>query len=480
VAVSVDYQCLDGSPFAVTFARTDDVDIRWIIDREHAPRARTPLADAVIRIGRPGAEQAYTESGLTLLSTIAREPPLANGYDYIVDEPLPVTERDAFAAGLRELSSRYGGTRATWLAHTLPRVQVGCTWLQDAPSDTAFRDLAELRSYVWSHTAIAGVLARNDIRAVAELCAPVVGADRAEFVAYQLAQGHDNETVHGDVSTFAGLSTSWTIDHPTIKERADLTDLEARLLQQVRATDVSRDATTRRSELAASIRSALPVGVRSQFDARVDRLDAFTFVREARARWQLIATGAMRNVVRARGAELADAGVLETVDDVFFLLPDDYDKPSANVGRYVAARRTDHEHWLRVTPPAVIGNVSMPPPTPNAGDVIRGAPGAPGVASGTARVLVDLDEADRLMPGDVLVTTMTSPPWTPLFAVASAVVTDSGDALSHVAIAAREYGIPCVVGTNVATALVRDGETVIVDGDAGTVRGARAKGGGDG
>jgi pyruvate,water dikinase len=85
-------------------------------------------------------------------------------------------------------------------------------------------------------------------------------------------------------------------------------------------------------------------------------------------------------------------------------------------------------------------------------------------------VILELDDADRLEPGDVLVTTMTSPSWTPLFGLAAAVVTDAGDALSHVAIAAREYGIPCVAGTALATVRLRDGVRVVVDGDAGTVR----------
>jgi pyruvate,water dikinase len=186
----------------------------------------------------------------------------------------------------------------------------------------------------------------------------------------------------------------------------------------------------------------------------------------------------MRRVVITRGIALADQGVIDDPADVFFLLPDEYDEPSPDLARDVGIRRAEHAHWLSVTPPAVIGNVSGTSQSGPIGDVIQGASGAPGVATGTARVVLDLVDADRLMPGDVLVTTMTSPPWTPLFAVASAVVTDSGDALSHVAIAAREYGIPCVVGTHVATALVRDGETVIVDGDAGTVRGARTGGGG--
>jgi hypothetical protein len=63
----------------------------------------------------------------------------------------------------------------------------------------------------------------------------------------------------------------------------------------------------------------------------------------------------------------------------------------------------------------------------------------------------------------------TAPPWTVLFSIVSAVVTDSGGVLSHSAIVAREYGIPCVVGTGDATKRIPDGALVTVDGDSGTV-----------
>ena len=72
-------------------------------------------------------------------------------------------------------------------------------------------------------------------------------------------------------------------------------------------------------------------------------------------------------------------------------------------------------------------------------------------------------------PGDVLVTRITTPAWTPLFAMASAIVTDVGGPLSHSSIVAREYGIPAVLGTGVATQRLATGQQVTVDGDAGTV-----------
>jgi pyruvate,water dikinase len=71
--------------------------------------------------------------------------------------------------------------------------------------------------------------------------------------------------------------------------------------------------------------------------------------------------------------------------------------------------------------------------------------------------------------GDVLVAVTTTPAWTPLFTMASAVVTDIGGPLSHSSIVAREYGIPAVLATGNATRRIQDGQTVTVDGGAGTV-----------
>jgi phosphoenolpyruvate synthase/pyruvate phosphate dikinase len=101
---------------------------------------------------------------------------------------------------------------------------------------------------------------------------------------------------------------------------------------------------------------------------------------------------------------------------------------------------------------------------------VKGLPGSAGVARGTARVIHSLAEAGKLQPGDVLVAISTEPPWTPLFATASAIVTDSGGVLSHSAVVAREYRIPAVVGTGMATTTFKDGQLLEVDGNAGTVR----------
>ena len=101
--------------------------------------------------------------------------------------------------------------------------------------------------------------------------------------------------------------------------------------------------------------------------------------------------------------------------------------------------------------------------------MLRGIGASTGQVTATARVLGGPADFGRLQPGDVLVASITTPAWTSLFAMAAAVVTDIGGPLSHSSIVAREYGIPAVLGTNVATRRIPDGARVRVDGDTGTV-----------
>jgi phosphohistidine swiveling domain-containing protein len=103
------------------------------------------------------------------------------------------------------------------------------------------------------------------------------------------------------------------------------------------------------------------------------------------------------------------------------------------------------------------------------GNQIKGVGASAGRVTGTACVLHGPEEFDRMQPGGILIAKMTTPAWTPLFAMASAVVTDIGGPLSHGSIVAREYGIPAVLGTGAATRVIQDGQQITVDGDAGLV-----------
>ena len=103
------------------------------------------------------------------------------------------------------------------------------------------------------------------------------------------------------------------------------------------------------------------------------------------------------------------------------------------------------------------------------GNVIKGLGASAGKVTATARLLFSPEDFGRMKQGDVLVAVTTTPAWTPLFTMASAVVTDIGGPLSHSSIVAREYGIPAVLATGNATRHIRDGQTITVDGGAGTV-----------
>jgi pyruvate,water dikinase len=102
-------------------------------------------------------------------------------------------------------------------------------------------------------------------------------------------------------------------------------------------------------------------------------------------------------------------------------------------------------------------------------NVLKGVPTSAGKVTAPACVLRGPEDFSRMRPGDVLVAGTTTPAWTPLFAMASAVVTDIGGPLSHGSIVAREYGIPAVMGTGVATRRIHSGQVITVDGGAGVV-----------
>ncbi|WP_338243645.1 PEP-utilizing enzyme [Aurantiacibacter hainanensis] len=100
---------------------------------------------------------------------------------------------------------------------------------------------------------------------------------------------------------------------------------------------------------------------------------------------------------------------------------------------------------------------------------LRGFAACNGVVEGTARVIKSVKEIDRIQQGDILVCQVTNPTWSPLFQKISAAVSDIGGSMSHMAIVAREYNLPAVVGTGNATQKIADGATIRVDGGKGTV-----------
>lgn len=195
------------------------------------------------------------------------------------------------------------------------------------------------------------------------------------------------------------------------------------------------------------------------------------------------------------GERLVADGCLAAPDDVFFLHRDEVTAALLEGGDRrdaAAARRASVEAATALDAPPTLGVPVPPPPgTPmdplleailvrlagrrppqpmaEARTMLTGHAVSAGVATGTARVVRSLAEAAKLDEGDILVCEMTLPPWVPLFALAAAVVADTGGQMSHCAIVAREFGIPAVVGTQVGTRVIPDGATITVDGTRGEV-----------
>ncbi len=204
----------------------------------------------------------------------------------------------------------------------------------------------------------------------------------------------------------------------------------------------------------------------------------------------------VRRVLLEFGTRLAASGCVETRDDIFYLTPEELKETAAKLPGIIqrqgliSERMALEKHFGACNPPPFLGTMPSEPPPDNpymrmvmkflAGpepasaktpqNEIKGHPGSPGSVQGIARVVSDLPDAKKISPGEILVTRFTLPSWTPLFANIAAVVTDSGGILSHSAIVAREYGIPAVVGAEMATSAIQDGKMIEVNGDTGIVR----------
>jgi rifampicin phosphotransferase len=251
-----------------------------------------------------------------------------------------------------------------------------------------------------------------------------------------------------------------------------------------------------REQSVAAAREQLrgyPQAVREQFDSSLKAAQEGNFVSEDHNYWiDFRASFEVRQVFLEFGRRFAESGVIARADDVFYLFVDEVaatarELPGGDRRELVAERRAEMEHFQAIRPPLTLGTPPPGPPPDSAfgraigkvvgapqtstePGVVRGNAGSPGSTRGPARVVRTLAEAEKLRPGDVLVTITTAPPWTPLFATASAVVTDVGGVLCHCAVVAREYGIPAVVGTGIGTLAIQDGQMLEVDGNAGVVR----------
>ncbi|MEM9853573.1 MAG: PEP-utilizing enzyme [Pseudomonadota bacterium] len=199
----------------------------------------------------------------------------------------------------------------------------------------------------------------------------------------------------------------------------------------------------------------------------------------------------LRTVLIAIGKKMVALDMLDDAEDINFLRYNELralvgDKDAYDARELVSDRRDEDEDATEKRPPDWLGTATQEaldfpyaglwgfperfhrkPPT-KAGE-ITGLAASPGVIEAKARVITSLDQFHTVEEGEILVCRMTNPAWVVLFTQISGLVTDAGGTTSHSAVVSREFGLPAVVGTSVATKDIKTGDTLRVNGTTGVV-----------
>src|SRR4051812_25207928 len=287
-------------------------------------------------------------------------------------------------------------------------------------------------------------------------------------------------------------------------------ELPAQLLRAIRTAIDTGMGDSGVDARIADVRAKVPEEHRETFDELLGEARLLYRLRDERGVYSDIwASGIMRRAVLAAGRRVAAAGrihepehLLDAGFDEMRALVEGTGGPSADE---LAARADYRKAHTAKDAPATLGSPPPPPPDPppppppppsplpppvgglwragalalgalfptpraeHEGARLRGLAASPGVYEGSARLVSGPSDFNRIVQGEVLVTTSTTEAFNILLPLLGAIVTDSGGLLSHSAIVAREYGIPGVVGTREGTERIADGTRVRVDGDAGEV-----------
>ena len=364
-----------------------------------------------------------------------------------------------------------------------------------AMSTTPALALAELSRLAATRPALHELVERADREAVSQLSRADPEFDAA-FQHYQRG--------------YAMRARRYDVAEPTLAETPELTlaTLRDQLRRGYDGTRQVAALASRRSAVLAEARELLATreeADRARFERALARAVAAHPVHEENEFFTVSVPLALaRTSLRELGRRLASRSVVADADDVFFLERDEALTAFADAGdrRELVMRRKGERAWVLAHPgPASFGQAPAQLPLsvlPSEERTVMGAmlwavdlifaaarsaqrqsaeattitgiAASPGRYTGTVRVVGGEHEFDKIQAGDVLVCPVTSPVWSVLFSRIGGLITDTGGVLSHPAIIAREYGVPAVVATGNATAVLRDGQRATVDGDAGVVQ----------
>ena len=536
----------------IVFPSPQEIEGYWDWDKIHAPRPLSPLAgDTVVMSMGEGFTIAQHAFG----SPLALRCRMVNNYLYAAFTPdasftPPTSDLAEYTAELERISFKIGQRWTNeWEPSLIPLLQKARTADYDSMNDTellaALEEQLKNQIYMWE---IHGWINLTLVPATALTDfynAEIQPADKNE--AWQLLQGYKTKSVEAGTGLWR-LSRS-VMQSPTLKkqfEELDSRELPGALEQSDEGRAFLRrfreyldefgwrsdgiyevgdatwredptialntiqgymrlgeehnpelsleGATRRREDLTRAAREKLasdPNKLR-RFDELMEAAKYNTRVTEDHGYWiDQMSVAALRRLCLSVGRRLAQKGLLDQPEDVFFLYKDEVRQALSSGADYrqqAQERRAAFEEAGRIVPPDHLGEATPANPDPffiaivdkmlgflplepsTDPAIITGVAASPGTAQGTAKVVRTLVEASKLQQGDIMVCEMTVPTWVPLFATVRAVVADSGGILSHCAIVAREFGLPAVVGTRVGTQLLKDGMTVTVDGARGMVR----------
>lgn len=218
--------------------------------------------------------------------------------------------------------------------------------------------------------------------------------------------------------------------------------------------------------------------------ASLHNAQEYAKIRESRPFYLHLGWSEMRKSILNLSEILRKKSILEDVEDIFFLKADElndivYNKKNAPDKDTIERRKKLRLSQFRITSPIHVGNsltasflkkINSSKNETETDGVFKGYIGNKGIASGYACLVHSPSDFSKFRKGDILVAPYTTPAWTPLLSLASGVVTETGGALSHAAIVAREYDIPAIIGVKNIIEKITDGDWLEVNGNKGIVK----------
>ncbi|MEE8164665.1 MAG: PEP-utilizing enzyme [Myxococcota bacterium] len=438
---------------AMPFAATDDAEQSFFSSRSTEVRAKSPQRQRIAALLRLPASALRLPRRLAKLRADS-EAFWCESLDALPGEDVPAATR-RFELALARFSDEVAAqivasTVATFFSGRLQRL-IG----RHAATLSGDDDDLELRL-------LGGFGGLEEIRVSADLWEVARGGrDLADFLLRHGFRG----PADGELS-----SRSW---------RENPKPIEALLAPYRTLPEAKSPAAAERRRM--DDRDAATRELLARLDA-VERMRALVLLRLA-ARYvplRVIAKAAFQqtfDVARAAARQIgiahASNGRLEHADDVFYLVRDEIADPPADARVRIESRRELRRKYQELDLPLEFTGMPEPfslrdSPASGPSEPLTGLGVSPGVAQGRARVVLDPSQGG-LLPGEILVCSITDPSWSSYFLIAAGVVIDVGGPLSHGAIVARELGIPCVINTVDGTRRLRSGDQLRIDGSSGHV-----------